>query len=228
MKRGGELTKYPLSWPQGWPRTSPQNRRAAKFSKGEIRYSADRANHWHHKRDLTVADGLSRVLEALRIFGVQEGDAIISTNLATRLDGLPRSDQKAPADPGAAVYWERPGEKGTKVMAIDHYTTVQDNLAAIAATLEAMRAIERHGGAQILDRAFTGFAALPAPGQTSRRQWRDVLGVPDDDQRLTKVEEQYRRLRSQYHPDKPGGDVGKFLQIQDAWNDANVELGNPA
>ena len=38
-------------------------------------------------------------------------------------------------------------------MAIDAYTRTADNLAAVAATLEAMRAIERHGGAQILERA---------------------------------------------------------------------------
>lgn len=34
--------------------------------------------------------------------------------------------------------------------------------AEIMATLEAIRAIERHGGAMIFERAFTRFAALPA------------------------------------------------------------------
>src|SRR6185437_2928884 len=81
----------------------------------------------------------------------------------------PRSD-RTPSDPGVAVYW-REG-KNTRCMAIDRYSRVPDNLAAIAATLDAMRAIERHGGAEILDRAFTGFVALPAP-----EQWFTILGV---------------------------------------------------
>jgi hypothetical protein len=51
-------------------------------------------------------------------------------------------------------------------------TRAADNLAAIAATLEAMRAIDRHGGATILNRAFTGFTALPPPADC----WKE-LGV---------------------------------------------------
>ena len=79
-------------------------------------------------------------------------------------------------------------------MAIDQYFRVADNLAAIAATLEAMRAIERHGGAEILDRAFTGFTALPAPEQPFH-----VLGVSataTDEE----IETAYRRLAMQHHP----------------------------
>lgn len=60
-------------------------------------------------------------------------------------------------------------------MAIDQYYRVEENLAAIAATLDAMRAIERHGGAQILDRASTGFAALQAPMAVAR-SWREMFG----------------------------------------------------
>ncbi|KVD37855.1 hypothetical protein WJ41_22830 [Burkholderia ubonensis] len=69
---------------------------------------------------------------------------------------------------GVAVYWEtRAGAR--RVMAIDQYTRVADNLAAVAATLDAMRAIERHGGARILERAFTGFAALAAAEKELQR-----------------------------------------------------------
>ena len=223
------MQAYPLSWPSGWPRTTAGKRTRAKFSKGERQYSSTPdGSHWTRQKDITVADGTTRVLDSLRKFGVLEGDAIISTNLKRRLDGLPRSGQAAPDDPGVAVYWQRIGETGHKVMAIDQYDRVEHNLAAIAATLEAMRAIERHGGAQILDRAFTGFAALPAPGNTARRAWRDVLGIPDTDKRLTSAEASYKRLRSQYHPDKNGGqELPEWHQVQQAWHDANVELGNP-
>jgi len=121
------------------------------------------------KKRLSVMDGLERVLGELGRMGIGRDDVVISTNVPTRLDGLPRRD-RVPSDPGAAVYWRK--GKQTRCMAIDRCDRVEDNLAAIAATLEAMRAIERHGGAEILDRAFTGFVALP-----SLEQWFQVLGV---------------------------------------------------
>ena len=110
-------------------------------------------------------------------------------------------------------------------MAIDQYDRVADNLAAIAATLEAMRAIERHGGAQILERAFTGFTALPAPDH--QRPWREVLGIPalpeNEAQAREVIEGAYRRLRSRYHPDK-GGDAAAFSAVQAAYEQAITEL----
>jgi len=213
----GLMEKYPLSWPTGWKRVEPANRTRAKFSKGERHYSSTPGgNSYTRQRDLTVSDGVQRVKEALRMLGVLDGDSIISTNLVTRLDGLPRSDQKAPADPGVAVYWQRPGEP-MRCMAIDIYDRVADNLAAIAATLEAMRAIERHGGAQIIQRAFTGFVALPAPGKETR-PWCEVLGVSPNAS-VDDVEKAYRRLRSTHHPDN-GGSADQFDEIRKAYDRA--------
>lgn len=91
-----------------------------------------------------------------------EDDCLVSSNLKLNMSGLPRSDQGEPTDPGVAVYWvTRKGER--RVMAIDIYNRVADNIAAVARTLEYMRGIERHGGASIQERAFTGFTALPPP-----------------------------------------------------------------
>lgn len=211
------MQKYPLSWPQGWPRTDTWARRRAAFRRG--------------KHDISVMDGVERLLDELRRLGVQEPDIVISTNLKTRLDGFPRSDQPNPQDPGVAVYWQRfvdSGADARKVLAIDHYDTVEGNLGALAATLGAMRAIERHGGARIMERAFTGFTALPAPGKTSGG-WRDVFGMAGQEARLTAVEARYKAMRSQYHPDKPDtGDPVMFDVVQKAWQQAQVELGNPA
>jgi hypothetical protein len=159
----------------------------------------------------------------LERFRVRRDDIVISTSVPTRLDGLPRSDAREPVDPGAAVYWTTRGQKTPKVMAIDMYDRVADNLAAIAATLEAMRAIERHGGAQILDRAFTGFQALAAPVAT--RHWRDVLDL--NDAPITNNEHvrlAYQRLRSECHPDK-GGNADRFNEVERAYADARAELG---
>lgn len=216
------MTKYPLTWPTGWKRIAPHRRTRAKFHATSRTYQGD--NSWLKKRELSVAEATSRVLEELHRFGVRHSSAIISTNLVLRLDGLPRSDQRVPADPGVAVYWQRPADKSMKCMAIDLYDRVADNLAAVAATLDAMRAIERHGGAQILERAFTGFTALPAPGQTAGRGWRDVLDVGAG-ATLTEAEQQYRKLRSTNHPDR-GGDPVLFHEVENAWQQARTELLN--
>jgi len=172
------IDAYPLTWPEGWKRTPPARRVRAKFSKGERQYSSapGGGSRFTH-RDITIADGVRRVLAELDRLGVAAGDSIISTNVRVRLDGLPYSTSSEPDDPGAAVYWRRRKEASPRCMAIDRYDRVADNLAAIAATLNAMRAIERHGGAVILERAFTGFTALPPPGKTAARGWRDVLAT---------------------------------------------------
>jgi hypothetical protein len=191
------LAAYPLTWPANWPRMT--SRKRASFTKCKNR--------------LTVHDGVYRVLGELAHFRVARDDIIISTNVRTRLDGTPRSDQPEPSDPGVAVYWEdRAGY--TKVMAIDRYDRVADNLAAIAATLEAMRAIERHGGAMILERAFTGFTALPPPKTTC---W-DVLGIPptkDEDAIMAR----FRWLAKLHHPDN-GGDHARMTEIIEARDQA--------
>jgi len=87
-----------------------------------------------------------------------------------------------------------------RVIAVDRYYRVRDNLAAIAATLDAMRAIERHGGAQILERAFLGFAALAPPSR-----WWDVLQVKPDASPDV-IEANFRRLAQDRHPDRGGSD----------------------
>ncbi|HHT8992828.1 TPA: hypothetical protein ACT5B2_003873 [Burkholderia cenocepacia] len=208
------IAAYPLQWPEGWPRTPAHARVPGKFS--------TKRRGTRFAEALTVADGVTRVLEELGRFGVGREDIVISTNLRTRLDGLPRSDQRAPDDPGVAVYWEtRSGAR--RVMAIDQYTRVADNLAAVAATLDAMRAIERHGGARILERAFTGFAALAAPGRA--RHWREVIGVPADAHGIEQVRTAYRRRAMELHPDRPGGSHDAMAELNAALAAAEKELG---
>lgn len=150
-------TRYPLAWPDGWHRTPAHQRKRATFGRKETRPG----NSWKSHARLTVNDATCRVLAELERLGVvRDDDIIISTMIRVRLDGRPRSGEPEPQDPGVAVYWERPGEP-PRCMAIDLYDRVADNLAAVAATLYAMRAIERHGGAAILDRAFTDVQCHP-------------------------------------------------------------------
>lgn len=214
------ITAYPLAWPSGWKRTAQAHRQHARFGKAG-RYAS---TGYTPGRDLTISEGLQRVLAELQRMGLGRDDVVISTNLRLRLDGLPRSDQREPDDAGAAIYWQD-AFGARKVMAIDQYLRVADNLAAIAATLDAMRAIERHGGAVILERAFAGFTALPAPAAGTPRHWRDVLSVPNPVQTERTLKDAYRRAASAAHPDKTGGSSAAMAAVNLAYEQAKQELG---
>lgn len=207
------MKSYPLQWPSGWRRS--RERKEAEFNQRVASATGC------YRDKVTITGGMKRVLQQLRAFRVEEGDAIISTNLTLRLDGQPKGDQKEPLDPGVAVYWKVGQETTHKVMAVDRYDRVADNLAALAATLEAMRAIERHGGAVILERAFMGFLALPVPNT-----WRAVLGF-DEGERIDKhlAKQAYYALCKIHHPDNR--DTTKIKELNWAWAEAQKEfLGN--
>lgn len=205
------MNAYPLSWPAGWPRTDQHCRVHAKFHKTTRETPAS----WRQRRDLSIAEGVERVLAELTRLGLTRDDIIISTDVRVRLDGLPRSDAPAPKDPGAAVYWQERG--GTsRVIAVDKYHRLADNLAAIAGTLEALRAIERWGGAQILERAFTGFTPLPAPG--AARPWWEVLGC-NENATAEAIKTAYRRAAMAAHPDRGGSDE-RMAELNRAYDEA--------
>ena len=195
--------------------------RSAKSSKRILKSagSGETYRSWSNRGEVTIAEGTKRVLEQLRSMGVREGDAIISTDLKVRLDGLPYSSQREPENPGVAVYWKNGKETQHKVIAIDLYTRIADNLAAIAATLDAMRAIERHGGAVIMERAFSGFLSLPAPNT-----WRAVFGyIEDADVSRDRLKADYRELSLEHHPDR-GGSESKMAELNWAMAEAEKEL----
>jgi hypothetical protein len=207
MNHFSHISASPITWPPGWPRA--RSRRRAKFNTGGHSYGGG-------KRSLTVSDAVDRINTELRGLGVRDGGFIVSTNLQLRNDGLPRSGQGEPSDPAAAVYWRTPSDKTEKVMAIDHYDRVADNLAAIAATLEALRAIERHGGGQILERAFTGFTALPPPMTTPAPPscWK-ILGIGEFADDAT-IEAAWRGKVRECRSTHPGGDHPREADINSA------------
>jgi len=203
------IPAYPLQWPEGWKRTHPDQRTDARFGKA----SRPRAGGgWDYSRKLTINEAVSRLRDELGRMGISDDNLVINTNLKLRRDGLPRSDQREPDDSGAVAYW-RDCDDNTRCMAIDRYHRVADNLAAIAATIEAMRAIERHGGAEILNRAFTGFTAI----EDQSKPWHVVLGV-EAHTPTESVRNAYRAQRSAAHPDRQGGSAEQFDQIQKAWD----------
>lgn len=210
---------YPLAWPAGWPRTPSVKRKDAQFGKTEMKLSSSgNGSSWRTKRRLSIEDAIKRVRIELERLGVDaREDMIVSTNLKLNLAGIPRGNQGEPADPGVAVYFQKPRQP-TRVMAIDAYSRVADNLGAIAATLEAMRAIERHGGAQILDRAFTGFEALPAPHSC----W-DILGLsPGASEKA--INDAFRDRAKRAHPDAGGSDAA-MAELNRARDEALQTVG---
>lgn len=200
------IESYPLTWPPGWRRAPYRIKAQFKGRTGGFVNG-----QYAGPERLTIGQGMTRLTDALR--RLSGTDVIVSTNLKLNRDGTPNRSQGMPSDPGVAVYWKN--GKQSRCMAIDTYDRLPDNLAAIAATLDAMRAIERYGGALILDRAFQGFAALPAPVQPFQ-----VLGIKHD-AGPREVDEAYKRLASENHPDK-GGDSDKMAQINWA-RDAMLE-----
>lgn len=201
---------YPLAWPERWPRTPL--RKPGHFGVSELQRGTA-GGSWRSKRSLSIADAVKRVRYELDRLDVDvANDMIISTNLRLNMQGMPRGDQGEPGDPGVAVYWQvRKGpNRPMRVMAIDTYYRVADNLGAVAATLEAMRAIARHGGAVILDRAFQGFEALPAP----KSHW-DVLGLKPGACRED-VQRAWRAKAATAHPDRDGGSTAAMAELNAA------------
>ena len=85
-------------------------------------------------------------------------------------------------------------------------------------SISAMRALERHGGAQILERAFTSFTALPPP--ISARHWTAILGVSALADR-EEIDLAYKRRRTITHPDH-GGNAEEFHEVERAYQEATT------
>jgi len=170
------------------------------FGKKVTRASLNGSPYASNER-LEVGDGLQRLTGELRRLGARQ--VIISSNLKLRLDGLPAAGQaKQLADPGVAVYFTLKGQP--RVLACDKWTSAADNLAAIAAHIEAIRAQDRYG-VGTLDQAFAGYTALPAKGGTQGGDWRAEMGfAPTERVSPDLVEARYRSLLKARHPDRGG------------------------
>ena len=191
------IEAYPLCWPTGRPRAKYRER-------GRFRASFAKA------RDKIVSE--------VRLLG--GSSVIISTNIELKRDGLPYATFKTPDDSGVAVYFTY--KKRQMCFACDRYAKADDNMHAIALTIGALRGVARWGTGDMMEAAFTGFAALPAPGQTHARSWREILEL-DGDQTLVRAKENFRRLAGIRHPDKGGSDKA-MAELNAAWAQAQEVL----
>lgn len=160
---------------------------------------------------------------------------IVSTNVPVRAkDGLPFAEGLTEniKDPGVAVYFERDSfnEKGHNtgkrpiVIACDTYRSPVENMRGIALCIEGMRTMQRHGATELLERQFTGFAALPP--KLDEQSWWQVLGVKRECT-IDEARAAYRDGMQRFHPDR-GGDASVAAQINRAWEQAQDEKGRAA
>lgn len=190
--RAVEFTS-PLHWPSDWPRTALRQR--ARFD-----------------RKLDVQAAYRQLAKELGALGAL--DVVMSSNA--------RPDGSDPRDPGFAVYFAiskaldpaNPGKPRATmpvVLACDCWDRLAHNVRAVALHVEALRGLERWGVGK-LERFFSGYAALPAAGQTSSNGWdpRLVLGL--DPRRpivAGDVTAAFARAVMTAHPDK-GGTTEQF------------------
>jgi hypothetical protein len=198
---GEQIDAYPLCWPINRKRTLHYNREAARFK-------------------VTFARSRDNIVREVELLAGRWPDprVIISTNIALRRDGLPLAGQRQPDDVGVAVYFEYKGKQ--RCFACDRWKNIEDNMQAICKTIEALRGIARWGTGDMLDAAFTGFTALPAPAS---KDWRDVLGLTSN-VALDTARAAYRRLALEFHPDRNPHGAARMAEINAAWDQAQKEL----
>jgi hypothetical protein len=210
---------YPLRWPDGWTRTPAEQRsRGKKFILGGYAGTLP-----------TFSSGRRGVLEELDKIGAR--NVVISSNVEVRLDGNPRTgidpNKFSFRDPGVAIYFTLKGRP--VVMAQDAFDTVGVNLRSLTLAVDAMRALERHGGGTMMGKAFDGFAALPPPaGSKPKRPWWEVLHFALDAEgrqflSVDEVNARFRTLAKKLHPDA-GGEDAVMAELNTARSEAISEL----
>ena len=196
--------KRPVEWPEAVKRT---------VLRGESRFK---------KRSFSLA--IKMVVEELDRFRARKIRA--TANVATG------SSRGCPEFNGVSVTFELrdQGEWIGHAIACDSYPYASDNAVAIAKTVEALRAVERHGSSQLAAMAMSGFRALPPSDDSGpkHRPWREVLDVPDSlttKQQLTLAKASLREQQRRLHPDREDGDRFAFEELTGAWASAQKDLG---
>lgn len=209
------VTRFPLAWPSGWKRTPPNKRGASSFSKTV--HTIIGTERKKHQAQVTGLDAMGRLERQIEELGGE--DPVLSTNVRLTLSGRPDTRIEEPADPGVAVYFRFKGR--ATVLACDRYRRVADNIAAVAAHIDALRRIDRYGVGTI-EQALAGYKALPAD---SAADWRMVMGFPADaTPTIEQIQTRYKELAKNVHPDKPNGSDVAFSHLGRAKDFAVQEM----
>lgn len=185
------IPPYPLTWPDGLPRT-------------------ERKAHSQFKTGLSTA--INNVKKSLAAFASDTGKAVSEIAVTSNVAGI---TFEPPKDVGVAVWFDWEGQQ--RCIAVDRYPKVEDNLQAIHHILEARRTEMRHGGLHIVRQTFKGFVALPAP--EGAKPWREVLDLRHLNVTASDIKARYRELAQTAHPDK-GGTKDKMAALTRARDEA--------
>lgn len=196
---------YPLAWPEGWPRTPVADR---KDGRNSFKRPGDR-----YHEPWTFAAARDALLD--EVWRHRPTSVVLSTNFPTGKNG-PMEGRRRPEDEAVAVYFQRKGKP--YVLACDRYHDAEGNMRSLALALEAMRALERHGGGVMMERAFDGFQALPAP----RSCW-EILGVPPG-ATAAAIDAAYKTKARAAHPDS-GGSTTAMAELNAARDSARRQVG---
>lgn len=194
---GNSIEAYPLQWPVGYKRTSAHLKKHAAFQ-------------------TSFANARDGAIRELQMMGAKS--IIISSNVPLKRDGLPYAvpygnSKSITDDAGIAVYFDYNEE--TSVLCCDAFHSLDDNMQAINKTIEALRGIDRWQVSEMLNRAFTGFKALPETTVREEDIWT-ILGLNERPESTIIIHQAYKQRAKKVHPDA-GGSGEEFQRLQDAY-----------
>ena len=186
------IPPYPLTWPDGLPRT--ERKASSQFR-------------------TTLSAAINNVKKSLVAFANDTGKGVTEIAVTSNVAGIAF---EPPKDTGVAVWFDWEGQQ--RCIAVDRYPKVEDNLQAIHHIIEARRTEMRHGGLHIVRQTFKGFVALPAP--EGAKPWREVLGLTHANVTVADVKAAYREKAQTDHPDKPTGSKDAMAALTRARDEA--------
>lgn len=139
-----------------------------------------------------------------------------------RGDGWPRAGRR-PKEPGVILTFRRQQE--TVSMPCDRFVDWEDNLRAIALSLQALRAVDRYG-VTTSGEQYRGFVALPAASELVDV---DVLALHsgvarhDLEAAFSTLKQAYVLAVRKVHPDA-GGSQDEFMAVRKAYESAAKRL----
>lgn len=184
------IEAFPLHWPFGYKRT--KFRKQSIFKQSQL-------------------DKIQILLRA-ELGRMSATNVIISSNIPLRRDGGLYSEYlaKKMEEPGIAVYFKH--KEQDVVICCDQYEYPWENMYALAKGIEALRSMNRWGVSEFMERAFTGFKALP---ERAEQAWYDVLGI-ERMANASQIKDAYRKMVQVHHPDA-GGTTEMFNRINSAY-----------
>jgi hypothetical protein len=157
---------------------------------------------------------------------LQARDVVIQLDCSERdirNDGMPRSDCR-PRSAAVVLSFESKKSGGPMQFPCAAFTSWQDNIRAIALSLESLRQVDRYGVTQHAEQ-YRGWSKLAGPAEpavmtaTQAAELLVTFGGGDSAEILryfAAFQEAFKRAKVATHPDRNGGSEGQFKAVQAA------------